>query len=153
MAVEAPYPALGSWGRGGHLAGAVPAGHAPGAPALVAGLHHPRVRHRHHPHLDTPPGLGPHLLFEHVGGRLLHLPGQRRRAAPRPVHLPALVRRVRPARLPLLREGLQLVVVGRHVVHAGDLQLLGGAASVAALARDVGEEGGARLLVGQAHLQ
>jgi hypothetical protein len=44
------------------LAGAVPAGHAPGAATLVAGLHHPRPGHRHHPHLVLPVRSRGHAL-------------------------------------------------------------------------------------------
>ena len=48
-----------------------------------------------------------------------------------------MVRRIRPAGLPLLKEGLQLVVEGRGVVHALDGHLLGRGAAVAALLQDV----------------
>ena len=71
---------------GADLPRAVPARHASSAAALVARLHHPRVRHRHHPHLSHHHCVqeyhdyhrnrhaDEHLLFEHIGGGLLHIP-------------------------------------------------------------------------------
>ena len=131
--------ALPNVGKSPHLAITLITSHPSIAPALVTGLDHPGVRHRHHPH----------LLLEHIAGRAVNLPGQRGPTGGSAVHVEPLVRAAHPVGLSLLGESLYLVVVGRDVVHPRDPHLLHHPGAPAAVAGDQAQQGGPRLLVGE----